>query len=728
MVVEKARVKQESDYTYSNKFTKKQIRFTPREDEVVATFRPDGPAGVRGVMDAAGVAPGPTVDLERGFAVFRVVGDARAMPSADSLSAQPEVANTIPALVDDEGLTRYILPDELTVQFRGDVTKKRAGEIIAAQGSRVVTEQRTPGYYTITVPEGKGLFETLRAFSALREVEFAEPAEFGIEDALAYLPDDPDFGKLWGTHNVGQTVNGSVGLADADIDATEAWDITRGHPDVIVTVIDTGADLNHPDLSPNILPRGLEDWDFADGGDPSPDDTNGHGTHVAGTAAASDNTAGVIGVAPKCRIMPLRVNLTSGMNANRADAINYVAAQAVAHPARRYAVNCSWRMNGDHAGVHSAIINAVSRNVVVVFAAGNDGVNVDVTPQYPGVYPEVISVAATDQRDRRASFSNFGTKVDVAAPGVNIYSTYPDDTYTFLAGTSMAAPHVTGLAALIWSRNKTLTNHQVRAIIEASCDNIDAKNPGFEGKLGKGRINAFRALQATPLPPVVFTPVRKFRFPQLNAGSSTALSYAPHFKVGTTIRPALLFLTQQAGTERVFFLNPLNGAVLGSVDPAANDTIGSMAWDGASIRVANVTTGSGFVNTINPFTGAQAGSIAVPAGRGEAMAFDGVRLYYSTITRIYVLNPATGAVLSSFPAPGGSCQGLAFGHGLLFCGNSSTGVITILHLSTLTVRGTISAPGAGTARAEDLAFDPSRNELYIANQSENTVYVGTVTL
>jgi subtilisin family serine protease len=110
-------------------------------------------------------------------------------------------------------------------------------------------------------------------------------------------------------------------------------------------------------------------------------------------------------------------------------------------------------MNGDHAGVHNTIINSANNNIVVVFAAANANSNTDVFPQYPGVYPEVISVAATNQHDIKAPFSNYGTNVDVSAPGVNIYSTYPDNTYAFLDGTSMASPHVAGLAALIWSRS-----------------------------------------------------------------------------------------------------------------------------------------------------------------------------------------------------------------------------------------------------------------------------------
>jgi len=191
--------------------------------------------------------------------------------------------------------------------------------------------------------------------------------------------------------------------------------------------------------------------------------------------------------------MPLRVELTAGMNQNLADAINYVGQQATANPNRRYVINCSWRLNGDHTGVRTAIQNAVNRNVVVVFAAGNDNRNTDTTPQFPGVYPEVIAIAALDQQDRKATFSNFGGNVDVSAPGVNIWSTVPVNCFGFKNGTSMASPHVAGLAALVWSRNRSLTNQQVRQVIQDTCDNIDAANPGFIGQLGRGRINAFQA-------------------------------------------------------------------------------------------------------------------------------------------------------------------------------------------------------------------------------------------
>ena len=487
----------ETDRSYTDKLSGRTLAFTPKRDEAVVTFhKPPRDTEVGAAVASTPLRISEGYNRTRGFAAVRVANAEDISAATRPLLERPEVANALPAMVDADGLTRHFLPDELTVQYTPEVGKDEAERIIGEQGSWVIAEQRTPGYYTIAVPEGHGLFGTIRRFAAMPEVAFAEPSEVSFNSAL-YIPDDPRFAELWGLHNTGQNVNGTAGAADADIDAREAWDLERGHLDVIVAVIDTGADLDHPDLQPNILPRGTEDWDFGDAGDAVPDDEDGHGTHVAGTVAAVDNVTGVIGVAAGCRLMPLRVDLTTGMNQNRADAVNYVAQQAAANPNRRYVVNCSWRMNGDHAGVRNAIINAVNNNVVVVFAAGNANQNTDVTPQFPGVYPQVIAVAATDQSDVRATFSNFGTNVDVSAPGVNVLSTFPDDGYDFLDGTSMASPHVAGLAALVWSRSRALTNQQVRQTIEATCDNIDAANPNFVGLLGRGRINAHRALART---------------------------------------------------------------------------------------------------------------------------------------------------------------------------------------------------------------------------------------
>ncbi len=726
MIAHKAKVKTESRYTYTNKFSSKKLTFKPKPDEVMASFKPDmDERAARDVMSATSMAMSRGLDLERGFAVFQVGPDADAAAASESLASQSNIANTVPVMEDNEGLTRYFMPDELTVQFSDAVSETMAEEIIADMDCQIVEKQRTPGYYTISVPEGKGLFETLQALSKRDEVAFAEPSEVGFDDEL-YYPSDTEFPKLWGLHNTGQTVNGASGAIDADIDAPHAWDLEQGDRNVVVSVIDTGCDMDHPDLLANLLPRGTEDWDFADPNDESPEDSGTHGTHVCGTAAAVDNSSGVIGVAPRCRLMPLRVNLMSGFNANRADAINYVAAQAAAHPEMRYVINCSWKMSGDHAGVHNAIIKAVQSNVLVCFAAGNANQNIDKIPQYPAIYPEVVAVAATDQQDVRAWFSNYGNKVDVSAPGVNIYSTVPNNSFSYKDGTSMSSPHVAGLAALIWSHNPDLSNAQVRKIIEDSCDNIDAKNPGFAGLLGKGRINAFRALSLTPQPTIKFQLVNKFKFPQMNSGSSSGMAMGRK-RIGWWVRPVLMFLTQKPHSERIYFLHPTTGLTLASVDPVNNDTIGSLEWDGAHILAANVTTGSGSINIINPDTGAQLDSITAPPGRGEGLAYDGTHIYYSTINQIHVIRRADGVLIRSFPPPGGPCRALTYGGGYLFSGNSSAGNITVFDPNTLVVRGNIPAPGGGTHQVEGLAYRSSTRHLFIANQSENTIYMLSVT-
>ncbi|WP_157464653.1 S8 family peptidase, partial [Crocosphaera chwakensis] len=267
--------------------------------------------------------------------------------------------------------------------------------------------------------------------------------------------------------------------------------------------IDTGVALDHPNLVANILPRNEEDWDFDPDDDDIPEDAGHntfHGTHVAGIAGAVDSPEGIIGVAPNCKIMPLRVKLKAGRNANRVDAINYVIEIAKQHPELHYVINCSWVTNGYDTAIFRAITRAIENNILVIFAAGNDDWDMDNDkPRYPGVHSEVIAVAGLDSKNHKVGSSNYGTQIDICAPGENIWSTNKptpenNDYYRFDTGTSMAAPHVAGVAALVWSVNPQLTNHQVRHILEESCDEVDTANPDFSNKLGKGRINALKAI------------------------------------------------------------------------------------------------------------------------------------------------------------------------------------------------------------------------------------------
>jgi hypothetical protein len=494
-------VSPDTDYRYVDKSRGRELTFRPAPDEAMVTFQGPAEEGLRAINTdpaIASISEGP--NLDRGFAAVSLSPGQDMDAAQASLAAYPEVANSMAVLVDEYDQLRYFVPDEFAVQFRPDVDKARAEQIIQDHGSSILVEQRTPGYYTLAVPQGKALFQTIREFSELDEVAFAEPSEVGFNSA-DFTPGNPDFDKLWGLDNAGQKVNDVSGTPGVDIRCTDAWDLTKGDRNVIIAIIDYGADLDHDDLLANLLPQGLEDWNFTGFGGHLPEDLTGHGTHVAGTAAAAENATGVIGVAPNCRLMPLRIDLAGGAIQDRVDAINYVAEQALAHPNRRYIINCSWgmdwSMDKDLAGLHTVIQKAGSSNIIVVAAAGNRNRCIDNNPHYPACYPEVIAVAALNSDNVKQEDSNYGTTVDVAAPGHDIWSSYLDNDHSFMSKTSTAAPHVAGVAALVWSCDPSLTNHQVRDIIESTCDPIDADNPGLAGMLGHGRVNAFKAVSLT---------------------------------------------------------------------------------------------------------------------------------------------------------------------------------------------------------------------------------------
>ncbi len=275
--------------------------------------------------------------------------------------------------------------------------------------------------------------QALAVYRDSPEVEFAEPNYLVHPQAT---PGDTAFNMQWGLANSGQKVNGIAGKAGADLDAPAAWDISIGGDQVVVAVIDTGCDLNHPDLAANIWanPReipgnGVDDdgnhyiddvhgWDFADH-DNDPHDVSGHGTHVAGIIGAeSDNARGVAGVAWRVRIMPLRFMnaFEEGTIADAVEAIDYALAMGAK------IINCSWGSSSHSRTLENVMSNA---DALFVCAAGNNSQDTDVHPFYPAAFggENLISVAASDAMDQLAWFSNFGPgTVDVAAPGTGIYS------------------------------------------------------------------------------------------------------------------------------------------------------------------------------------------------------------------------------------------------------------------------------------------------------------------
>jgi len=411
------------------------------------------------------------------------------------------------------------VPGELLVKFRSGVSRHLARATHRSFGSRPIKRFRRINVDHIKIPEDWSVEEAVAIYRLDPDVEYVEPNYI----RRAFLtPDDPDFDKQWGLHNTGQEVDGTSGTRDADIDAPEAWETQTGSNSVVIAVIDTGADLDHEDLSHNIwcnsdeIPdNGIDDdengyiddirgWDFFND-DNDPDDDNSqdesyHGTHVSGIIAAKgDNGVGITGVCWSSSIMPLKMLDANGNGyvADGIEAINY----AIDKGAR--IINVSLGGTDPSQSEYEAIESARDEGLLFVAAAGNDGTDNDSDPVYPASYDldNIVAVAASDFNDNLTSWSNYGsTSVDVAAPGVDIYSTKADNSYQYQSGSSMAAPFVSGLAALIWAADQSLTYTQIKDRILNGVDT----GLNLEGKiLTGGRINAKNSIVNAPSPPTI---------------------------------------------------------------------------------------------------------------------------------------------------------------------------------------------------------------------------------
>lgn len=267
------------------------------------------------------------------------------------------------------------------------------------------------------------------------------------------------------------------------IETLRGWGIGKGSEDVKVAVVDTGVDLDHPDLKDRLLP-GIN---VVSQGRTDPNDDVGHGTHVAGVISALvNNNEGVAGMSWYNPILPVKVLDSSGSGST------YAVAQGVIWAADHGAkvINMSLGNYADAQFLHDAVRYAYDKDIVLIAASGNDNTE---RPGFPAAYPEVFAVAATDSKKNKASFSNYGDYIDVAAPGVSIPSTYPQNQYAALSGTSMASPHVAALAALIRSVNPLLKNTEVMDIMRRSAQDIGT--PGRDKHFGYGQIDVVKALQ-----------------------------------------------------------------------------------------------------------------------------------------------------------------------------------------------------------------------------------------
>ncbi len=384
------------------------------------------------------------------------------------------------------------------------------------------------------------------------DVLYAEPNYLLNIDAT---PNDPYFSQLWGLHNTGQYVFGWRGTQNDDVDAIDAWDVTSDSRNVVIGVLDTGVDYTHPDLAANMWrnPGGIGGcaagtYGFnAIAGTCDPLDDHYHGTHVAGIAAAvGNNGVGITGVSWNASIMALKFigSNGSGTVADAVKAIDFAIQARQAGVNVRVLTN-SWSLDAYSQALLDAINNAASYDILFVASAGNTSSNDDVTASYPVSFhaPNVISVAATDNRDQLAAFSSYGpTTVDLGAPGVSILSTLPQNNYGYLSGTSMSVPYVAGAAALLLSRSN-LTAQQLKQQLVSTADPV----AGLKGKLiSGGRLDIYKALttSTTPAPPVPLllqTPTDPTNVPAVQiAFSDTATGVGFECSLSASPTPAYL--------------------------------------------------------------------------------------------------------------------------------------------------------------------------------------------
>ena len=453
-----------------------------------------------------------------------------------------QVLSSFPAPLDSWDQAEF-LEAQAIVRFRADASPQQIQQLLSAMQIGVVTTWDELDMSHVRFPTVRGRDETIAKIKQLHENAIVEYAEPNFISHTSVIPNDPLFGDEWGMHNVGQPspfLPGNPfedpvgpGVFDADIDAPEAWDNSTGDPNIVIAIIDSGIDYNHPDLAANIWtnpnepPDGIDNdgngfvddvvgWDSFNL-DNDPIDDNGHGSHVAGTVGAvGNNNIGVAGVMWNVKLMALKAADAAGAlsTASIVGALTYVTRMKTQFGVNIVASNNSYGGPAFSFAQYDATRLSTNAGIGFVAAAGNNSDNIDnaATPAYPAGFnlPGVISVAATNRQDGLATFSNRGFfNVDLGAPGVAIMSTWttiqppvpcgisqnpllPPAGYCFLSGTSMASPMVAGAYGIVKSFAPSMTVAEVKNLLMTT---VDLLPPLRFVTASGGRLNLRRAIE-----------------------------------------------------------------------------------------------------------------------------------------------------------------------------------------------------------------------------------------
>lgn len=494
----------------------------------------------------------------------------------------------------------------------------------------------------------------VKELAGFKIVNYAEKVPL---DKKCLTPNDPSFGSQWGLNIIG---------------ATTAWNYFSAGSNIVIAIVDDAVERTHSDLSPNLWvntadPAGggdndgngyvddINGWDVGsnDNNPNPPSSSYDHGTHVAGISSArSNNSTGVASIGFSCKLMCIKATTTPTAITNGYDGIVYAAANGAD------VINMSWGGPGFSTTAQNVCTYAWNEGCILVAAAGND----DVSSQfYPAAYNNVISVAATNSSDQKASFSNYGAWIDISAPGNNIYSTTVGNTYGNKSGTSMASPMVAGLVGLMWSLNPGMTKTDLINCLLTTADNISAMNPSYPGQLGSGRIDAAAAMACVSTT-LNNPPVADFvaNYTTITAGGSVT------FTDLSTYTPTTWNWSFPGGTPASFSgQNPppitYNTAGTYNVTLTVSNANGTDTQTNTNYITVNPAGGCHTINlpipggwTLNNYyTGATVGADGWVNGknvyndREKAMYFDASALPYTQMVQCYI---AFGLAYSSTPS------------------------------------------------------------------------------